>query len=43
MDATGEKPPDVDALLTKLITLVGLQEAVRKTVPVSARTNNAQD
>ena len=30
MDATGEKPPHVDVLLSKPITLVGLQEAVRK-------------
>ncbi len=37
MDATGEKPPHVDVLLNKPITLVGLQEAVRKTTAVPAK------
>jgi len=43
MDATGEMPPHVDVLLNKPITLVGLQEAVRKTSAVVAGTNSAQD
>jgi CheY-like chemotaxis protein len=37
MEATGEKPPHVDVLLNKPITLVGLQQAVRKTTTVPAK------
>jgi signal transduction histidine kinase len=41
MDATCEKPPHVDVLLKKPITLAGFHEAVRKTTAVPSKRGTA--